>query len=58
MITMKANYLWIGAGFIPYLMHQGLSNGQQNQDLIQNGQRYLIAKRAAVAEFEKNRGEF
>ena len=48
------NNLWLLAAFAPLVSWGMVSKARQPTTLIDNAYRYLIAKRAATAEFEAN----
>ena len=56
-VTLRSNLLWAGAGVLPCLLHLNFSSSRQDEDLVQNAYRYLLAKRAAISEFEANKGQ-
>ena len=57
LLTMRTNFLWLGAGVMPCLLHSQMAGRRQDQDVLQNAYRYLITKRAAVSDFEANKGK-
>ena len=48
------NNLWLLAPVVPFMTWQLTQRSRQPATLIDNAYRYLIAKRAATAEFEAN----
>jgi hypothetical protein len=54
LLGLKSNKLWIIAAPIPAFIYYKINGVRQDQDLIQNAYRYLLAKRSATAEFEQN----
>ena len=54
-LMSKSNLLWAPAGFLPVMVNYAIQRGTQDQTQLQNAYRYLIAKRAALAEFESSK---
>jgi hypothetical protein len=50
----RYNALWLAAAFAPFLAATCVAWCRQPTDQIQNYYRYLLAKRAATCEHEKN----
>jgi len=48
------NNLWLGAAILPVMAWAITQKARQPTTLVDNAYRYLIAKRAATAEFEAN----
>jgi hypothetical protein len=51
----QGNMLWLMASVVPFTVGLVVNNARQPADDIQNCYRYLLAKRAATCEFEKNK---
>jgi TRAP-type mannitol/chloroaromatic compound transport system substrate-binding protein len=54
LVVLRSNFLWLAAAPIPALLHRLYDRSNQDEDVLQNSYRYLLAKRAATAEFELN----
>ncbi|CDW88091.1 UNKNOWN [Stylonychia lemnae] len=54
----KYNILWLAAGFIPMWALLLYNASRQPQQLLENSYKYLLAKRAATCEHEKNQARF
>lgn len=52
--AMRYNWLWLLAAPIPFLAGLAVNRARQPQDDLQNAYRYLLAKRSATCEMEKN----
>ena len=53
--VLKSNILWLGATPLIIGLGMAINYGRQDQEAHQNAYRYLLAKRAAIAEYEANR---
>jgi hypothetical protein len=57
-LVKKYNILWLVAGFIPMWTLLLYNYSRQPQQLLENAYKYLLAKRAATCEHEKNQARF
>lgn len=48
------NMLWFVGGFVPVLSYALYNYGRQDPQLLENAYRYLLTKRAATVELERN----
>jgi hypothetical protein len=52
------SFLWLAASIIPGALYYKVAMSNQNETLIQNCYRYIIAKRAATCQYEANKAAF